>query len=261
MSLMEIGIHSGSPGIANRIKNYVSILTMFKQALTIRDSDAFIFEDIEVATEKQLKTYPCFDNWRLYVSKEEEIYRDQYKYIDLLYEKTPPYFIKKYKKAFSSLKINKDILDYVDDFTEDWNDVIGLHIRSWYCDRHKYHSNELFEVVINSLDKDRKIFLCGDNDKVLKYFENVYGNRIIVHSQDRYIHPHFAESGHNNSIQTNVDAFIDLLLLSKCDTIVGTYASTFTEVAWWIGQCKSKVIIPEPPNVEETFKNRIFEKL
>ncbi len=261
MSVIEIGIHSGSPGIANRIKNYVSILTMFKQALTIRDSDAFIFEDIEVATEKQLKNYPCFDNWRLYVSKEEEIYRDQYKYIDLLYEKTPPYFIEKYKKAFSSLKINKDILDYVDDFTEDWNDVIGLHIRSWYCDRRKYHSNKLFEDVIDSLDSNKKIFLCGDNDEVLRHFEDKYGDRIITHSQERYTHPHMAESGHNKSIQSNTDAFIDLMLLSKCDTIVGTYASTFAEVAWWLGGCKSKVIVPEPSNVEESFKNRIFETL
>ena len=51
------------------------------------------------------------------------------------------------------------------------------------------------------------------------------------------------------------------MLLSKCNTIIGTYASTFAEVAWWLGQCKSKVIIPEPVNVEESFKNRIFEIL
>ena len=36
---------------------------------------------------------------------------------------------------------------------------------------------------------------------------------------------------------------------------------TFTEVAWWFGKCKPKVIIPEPPNLDESFKNRIFEKL
>ena len=261
MSIMEIAIHSGSPGLANRIKNYVSILTTFKQVLTTKSSDAYIFDSIDIATEEQLNAYPCYDNWRLHVEEQEKKYLNKFKHIDLLFEKTPSYFVEKYKKSFSYLKINKDILDYVDEFTKDWDNVIGLHIRSWYCDRRKYHSNQLFEDVIDKLDHNKKIFLCGDNDQVLNYFENKYGDRIITHSQERYTDPHLAESGHNSSIQTNVDAFIDLMLLSKCNTIIGTYASTFAEVAWWLGQCKSKVIIPEPVNVEESFKNRIFEIL
>ena len=62
MSIMEIGIHSGSPGLANRIKNYVSILTTFKQVLTTKSSDAYIFDSIDIATEEQLNAYPCYDN-------------------------------------------------------------------------------------------------------------------------------------------------------------------------------------------------------
>ena len=119
----------------------------------------------------------------------------------------------------------------------------------------------MFIDAIDRLDESQKIFLCGDNKDVLKQIEDEFGDRIITHSQDRFNHPHLAESGHNHSTQANVDAMIDLMLLSRCDTIVGTYASTFAEVAWWLGDCKSRVIIPEPPNVEESFKNRIFEKL
>ena len=119
----------------------------------------------------------------------------------------------------------------------------------------------MFESIIDTFDKDRRIFLCGDNSDVLRHFENRYGNRIITHEQKKYNHPHMAESGHNKSMQDTVDAFIDLMLLAKCDTIVGTYASTFAEVAWWLGDTKPKVIIPEPYNVEESFKNRIFERL
>lgn len=259
--MIEIGVNVGSPGLANRIKTYVSILSTYKQALTIKDADTYIFDNIDLATQEQIDTYPCYDNWRFYISPEENHYRREYKYIDLLYDKTPPYFIGKLKSVFGKLKINKDIVDYVDDFTKDWDDVIGLHIRSWYCDRHRWHSNELFEQAIDNLDDDKKIFLCGDNKDVLKHFEDKYGDRIITHSQDRYNHPHKAESGHNHSTQANVDAFIDLMLLSRCGTIVGTYASTFAEVAWWLGECKPRVIIPEPSNVEESFKNRIFEKL
>ena len=258
---MEIGVHNGSPGIANRIKNYVSIYRTFKQVMTIHEVDTYIFDNITLVDDEQLKSYPCFDNWRLYISFGENKNTEYYKYIDLLYEKTPKYFIETYKKTFQYLKINKDILAYVDKFTENWNDVIGLHIRSWYCDRNKYHSNKLFEDVIDTLDKDKKIFLCGDNGDVLNQFKDKYGDRIITHPQQKYNHPHMAESGFNNSIQDTVDTFIDLLSLSRCDTIVGTYASTFPEVAWWFGECKPKVIIPEPKNLDESFKNRIFERL
>jgi len=258
---MTIAVNVGSPGLANRIKTYVSCLSRFSEVRTVKEADTYIFGNIKLADDYDIERYPTFDNWRLDINKQELDYRKEYKYIDLLYEKTPPYFIGKYRTVFSKLKINQDILDYVYDFTQEWDNVIGLHIRSWYCDRHKYHSNELFENAIDSLDTDKKIFLCGDNKDVLKHFENRYGDRIITHSQDRYNHPHLAESGHNDSIQTNVDAFIDLLLLATCDTIVGTYASTFTEAAWWFGDCKPKVIIPEPLNLEESFKNRIFEKL
>ena len=116
------------------------------------------------------------------------------------------------------------------------------------------HDNQLFIDAIDKLDESKKIFLCGDNKDVLKQIEDEFGDRIITHTQDRFNHPHLAESGHNHSIQTNVDAMIDLMLLSRCDTIVGTYASTFAEVAWWLGQCKSRVIIPEPVNVEESLR-------
>jgi len=114
--------------------------------------------------------------------------------------------------------------------------------------------------VIDTLDPNKKIFLCGDNKEVLNHFMEKYSERIIIHEQKKYSHPHLAESGHNDSIQTNTDAFIDLLLLSKCSTIVGTYASTFTELAWWLSECKSKVIIPEPSNVPQNFKEEIFAK-
>jgi len=46
-----------------------------------------------------------------------------------------------------------------------------------------------------------------------------------------------------------------LLILSKCATIVGTYASSFDEVAWWMSGCKSKVIIPTPINCEKEYND------
>jgi len=259
---MSIAVNVGSPGLANRIKTYASILTRYKEIRTVKEADTFIFDNIKLAEPGDTEKYDTFDNWRFRIDDNEYQYAHGNKYIDLLYHATPPYFRGKYMVTFGKFKINQDILDYVSDFIEEWDEnTIGLHIRSWYCDRHKYHSNELFENAIDLYDKDKKIFLCGDNDEVLKHFEDKYGDRIIKHPQKRFNHPHLAESGHNHETQASVDAFIDLLLLSHCDKIVGTYASTFTEVAWWFGDTKPRVTIPEPPNLEESFKNRIFQKL
>ena len=257
---MTVAINLATPGLANRIKTYLSCLSRFDEVRTTKYADTYIFPSINLCSHEDLDKYPKFNDWRFYISDEELIHLKEYKYIDLMYEETPKYFIDKYLKVIDNLVINQDILDYVQDFVEDWSDVIGLHIRSWYCDRKNWHDNKLFENVIDTLDPSKKIFLCGYNKEVLNYFIEKYSDRIIIHEQEKYSHPHLAESGHNDSIQTNTDAFIDLLLLSKCSTIVGTYASTFTELAWWFSKCKSTVIISEPPNVPQNFKEEIFVK-
>lgn len=69
------------------------------------------------------------------------------------------------------------------------------------------------------------------------------------------IHPY--DQYHNN-IQLITDGFIDCLLLSKCNTIIGTWGSTFTEVAWWLGRCKSNVIIPKSPNITSKDEEDFF---
>jgi len=258
---MSVAINLASPGLANRIKTYLSCLSQFDEVRTLKDADTYIFSNVELCSEHEFNNCPHFNNWRLHLSDSDLEHRKEYKYIDLLYDKTPKYFIDKYLKVIDQLKINNDILEYVENFSKDWENTIGLHIRSWYCDRKNWHSNSLFENAIDSLNSNSKIFLCGDNKDVIDYFLEKYGNRVVIHDQEKYSHPHLAESGHNNDIQTNVDAFIDLLLLSKCDIIVGTYASTFSEVAWWFSGCNAKVIIPEPHNVPLEFKEKIFAKL
>ena len=63
-----------------------------------------------------------------------------------------------------------------------------------------------------------------------------------------------------NDFQLVVDGFIDNLLLSKCSIIIGTWGSTFSEIAWWFGKCKSKVVIPKPLNLDQNFVDLVFIK-
>lgn len=248
-------------GLCNRIKSTLSALSLYDKVNTVVEADSYIFPSIELVNEL-INPYP--EDWRLKVLPSEEDYIENYKTIDFLYEKTPQYFVDKYSKIIDTLKINPDILEYVEDFVNYWNDeIIGVHIRTWYAsgERSLWHHNSLFETEIDKFDKDRKIFLCSDNSETIKYFTERYGNRIITHPQKIHTMNPYSVSvydTHQNDIQLIVDGFIDCLILSKCATIIGTWCSTFTEVAWWFGKCKAKVILPEPLNYDQKINETLF---
>lgn len=243
-------------GIANRIKNIMSALSQYENVGTPYEPINYIFPSIQIVDEV---VNPYEENWRLYVSEEDQQHTETYKTIDLLYEKTPQYFIDKYLDVIQKLEINKDIIDYVNEFTKDWNNMVGVHIRSWYCPKRRFHSNEIFEEQIDKLNPE-KFFFCSDNSDVQNHFVEKYGNRMVTYDRQLFNNPHLAESGHHDDIQITTDAFIELLILSECSTIIGTYDSTFDEVAWWFGGCKSKVIIPTPTNFDQQYHDSQIQK-
>ena len=247
-------------GIANRIKNLLSAISQHGDVSTLHDTISFIFPSLKKVDEVE-EEYP--EDWRLYVAPDEEKHIPDYKTIDLLYERTPEYFVKKYLDIIYKLKINSEIIEYVSEFTGAWDDMVGVHIRSWYCPKKVFHSNEIFENQIDKLPEDKKFFFCSDNSDVQKHFMDKYGDRVVTYERQMFNDPRMAESGHHDDIQLTTDAFIELLILSKCATIIGTYASSFDELAWWMSGCKSKVIIPTPINCDEeleNFNNLIYVK-
>ena len=244
-------------GIANRIKNVLSAISQHGDVSTLHDTISFIFPSLKKVDEVE-EEYP--EDWRLYVASEEEKHIPDYRTIDLLYERTPEYFVKKYLDIIYKLKINSEIIEYVSEFTDGWDDMVGVHIRSWYCPKKVFHSNEIFEEQIDKLPKDKKFFFCSDNSDVQQHFLDKYGDRVVTYERQIFNDPKLAESGHHDDIQLTTDAFIELLILSKCATIIGTYDSTFDEVAWWMGGCKSKVTIPKPTNFDKTYCDLQFIK-
>ena len=264
-------INAASPGISNKIKSFISLMRKYDVVKTTKYSDSYLFNNIEYISDGDMERYPSIDNqkymdedmWRLKIYDEDIEYTNQYKTIDLLYENTPQYFIDTYLDILSNLEINSTISQYVSKFTDGWDDMVGLHIRSWYCSKQVFHSNEIFEEQIDKLPEDKKFFFCSDNSDVQKHFVDKYGDRVITYERRMFNDPMSAESGHHDDIQLTTDAFIELLILSKCATIIGTYARSFDEVAWWMSGCKSKVIIPTPINCKEqleNFNNLIYVK-
>ena len=245
---MEVTVVSHA-GIANRIKNILSSLSQYEVS-TQHETINYLFPSIPLVEEPS-RTFP--EDWRLVVTPEEEKYCDEYKTIDLLFEKTPEYFIEKYLKVLGKLKINPEIVEYVSEFADAWDNMPGVHIRSWYCDKRRFHSNEIFEQEIDKLDPDQKFFFCSDNSDVQKHFIDKYGDRVVTYERQIFNDPKLAESGHHDDVQLTTDAFIELLILSKCSKIIGTYLSTFDEIAWWMGGCRSEVIIPRPTDFDQAY--------
>ena len=132
-------------GIANRIKNILSAMTTNDEVYTIHVTTSYIIPSIKYL---HLSENPYPEDWRLVVRPDEEKYIEKFKTIDLLYDKTPEYFIKKYLNLINKLKINPDIISYVDDYVSGWDNMVGVHIRSWYCQRRKYHDTNRSKVFL-----------------------------------------------------------------------------------------------------------------
>lgn len=107
--------------------------------------------------------------------------------------------------------------------------IIGLHIRRTDNIIAIQHSPlYLFKNVIDEEIKknnDIKFYLATDSESVKQEIKNIYGNRIITSSQQA---SRKTESG-------IIDALTEMLILSKCDKIYGSYWSSFSEAAALLG--------------------------
>ncbi|KKK69937.1 hypothetical protein LCGC14_2929050, partial [marine sediment metagenome] len=91
-----------------------------------------------------------------------------------------------------------------------------------------------------------------DDSKREKEYLDKYGERMVAcsrvnHKRDR------------DSVLAVKESLIDLLILSKTKHILGTYLSSFTEMAWWFGNCKAKVEIMGDHKEKE--KKKVIKKL
>ena len=86
---------------------------------------------------------------------------------------------------------------------------------------------------------DFKFFLTSDSQKVLNFFSNEceLKNRIITY-------PRQTELDNSRDNQEGIkEDLIELYLLSKNKYLIGSHFSTYSEVAWWLGNCTNNVII------------------
>lgn len=156
------------------------------------------------------------------------------------------------------LKPIEVIRNVVDNFSikYDIENLVGIHIRRddfILCgdekNSHVSSDNKFIEKMNELIKKDinTKFFLCTDCKLTEDKFKEIFGNKIIIYPK---------KSRERTSILATQQSLVDLLLLSKTKHIIGTYRSTFNELAWWIGNCRAKVDII----IDDEFKKQYEEK-
>jgi len=164
--------------------------------------------------------------------------------IDFEFERIPLKIRERILKELKELKINKKIKEKVNCFEKKYkiSKRIGIHSRSRDFQnspegRGKISTTDLFlkrikEILIENPKVE--FFLCTDSKETEDLYKKELGKKIVVFPKKNW---------DMSSSEASKDSLVDLLLLSKTQRILGTYLSTFTEMAWWFGKCKQKIEI------------------
>lgn len=109
------------------------------------------------------------------------------------------------------------------------NRCIGLHIRRTDNDMsRKYSPLELFTDAVRremAEDNSTQVYLASDDESVKNALHSEFGNRIICSEKP----------ADRNTEEGIIEAFTEMVTLSMCDKIYGSYWSSFSEAAALIG--------------------------
>lgn len=119
------------------------------------------------------------------------------------------------------------LLSKIEEITSINKDLIGVHIRRSDHDHSIERSPlwrfiELMEEEIE-LDPQLKFFLATDSPEVQTTLKKQFPNRIVTHSK---------MSLDRNDPRAIQDAVIDLYCLAACRKLIGSYRSSYSDMAW-----------------------------
>jgi len=269
---------SANPGgLANRLKCLISLwrisdnynLDLYVKWKRNDDCGAEfnkLFENnFNFIVDKEIKNKTISQTWRLIPFKKEipDCFANAYptsrgNNIDFEFHRIPWNVRENFLEYFNKLKPINIIAKIVRKFSYKYNlkDVVGVHIRRRHRLSKKENidpisSDEKFIEKMNEIlkeDPSTKFLLCTDCKKTENKFKELFAEKIIFYPK---------KSLDKTTILGTQYGLIDLLLLSKTKHILGSYRSTFNELAWWFGGCKAKVDII----IDEDLKGKIEAKI
>lgn len=141
-----------------------------------------------------------------------------------------------YGNIFGDLIIKPKIQEKIEEFakTNFKENMVSVHIRSWsdYGPRAEHFRIEPFyDKIAEYKEKGYTFFISSDDIKISQKIQQTFGeDTIILYSPEE------------NELPL-ISAFIEVMLLSKNDILIGTKISTFTEMAYIINYHRFKQMI------------------
>ena len=231
---------------------------LFKNEI-IYEQNTDKFSSLYINNENIIKNLDTSDNiiltgWRLYnrntdqiagfKSVNGDIFTDNLKNsIDYKYNNIPTTIKDEYLQLLKKLEINDNINNVINRITSKYQEFLSVHIRTWKTfgslednrsDLPRYNhylkNRDYFIEYINKSNY-KDVFISTDNKDEIQYIIKNINNKNIF----------FTERNENLSNLQN--DFIDIIILSKGKEIIGSFISTFTEMAWWYSNCNKNIII------------------
>lgn len=145
----------------------------------------------------------------------------------------------KNNNTYNIFSLNKKINEKLNNFKKQFSpSMVGVHIRR--TDNIISINSSPTELYIKKMtemlneNKARKFFLASDDENEINKLKTVFGNEMILSQSN-------IDRRRNNSNGIK-DALLDLYLLANTELIIGSYYSSFTDVAAAINQ-KQLIVI------------------
>jgi len=260
-------------GLGNRIKNIVSALRkghLIRDVVDIKCKHQELFQVAQCITVPRPDHFEVMSTWELLLLPEElqrkllRVPRSLMVHhrlresgslgnrIDFQYFNIEREVVDEFLRYFALIFFNRSVLSAVEAFAAEFQlqDRVGVHIRTWYDapDRYEllYNIDDYFRILDRIADAE-KFFLSVDHEMAREAIISRYGSSRVLEPIGRTI----AHISHDDRNNVGFDSMVDMLLLSRCKHLVGTYQSTFSECAWWFGGAIQPIQIPVPRKIIE----------
>ena len=170
--------------------------------------------------------------------------RPDARHIDLEYERIPQHFRALYGELFGRIAVRPELLSAADAWAAANLDdtVVGVQVRTWRDDarRHrKYHVPSLRRLTrLMDSAANARFLVVSDSDDVAPMLAQRYGERRIIG------YPRTTPRADSWLTPLGIkEDLIDMLLLARPQRLLASYLSTFSEVAWWLGEATARVSV------------------
>ena len=180
-----------------------------------------------------------YAHWRFIILPEDNINYN----IDFMYNDIPEKIRKVFLDKIKILKPIDYILNNVNSFSKNFDDnTVSVSIRSWKPDitintrankRSKTFDLGLYIEAMENMNNVSNFFVTTDSNKIIDELNNIFPNKIIFFPSRNF-------KG-DKSVKGLQDAFVDLYLGGKNKRLIVSNPSSFSELQWWFGDCKSEV--------------------